>query len=136
MSLIEWTNDISVGIASIDEQHKKLIAMLNELYNASNDGLGAQAVGQTLSGLIQYTIEHFQYEEQLFAQTNYPAAEEHKREHEELTRTVMDIREKFQEKPSATMPQEVLQFLVKWILDHTMGSDKNYSAHLIAAGVK
>jgi len=136
MSLIYWNNDLSVGIPSIDAQHKKLLDLLNELHGATYQGKGQEVVGNTLAGLISYTVEHFQYEEKLFKETGYPEAEAHAAEHVILTKKVMDIHEKFKSGITTALTQEVLLFLVNWLMDHTMDSDKKYSAHLIAAGVQ
>ncbi len=71
-----------------------------------------------------------------FQETGYPDAESHAAEHAILTRKVMDIHEKLKSGSVTALTHEVLPFLVSWIMDHTMGSDKKYSAHLIAAGVR
>lgn len=136
MSLIHWNSEMSVGIPSIDAQHQRLVEMLNELHGATYQGKGHEVVGDTLTGLMNYTIEHFAYEEKLFQETSYPDAEAHAAEHATLTRKVMDIHEKFKSGVTTALTQEVLLFLVNWVMDHTMDSDKKYSAHLIAAGVR
>lgn len=136
MPLIHWNNDMSVGIPSIDAQHKKLVDMLNDLYDATHLGKGNEVVGQTLRALKTYTVDHLQYEERLFLVTKYPGAEAHAAEHAILTRKVLDIHEKFECSDTTAVTKEVLLFLVNWIMDHTMDSDKKYSAHLIAAGVQ
>lgn len=127
---------MSVGIPSIDAQHKKLVELLNELHGATYQGKGHEVVGNTLAGLMDYTVEHFAYEEKLFQETGYPAAETHAAEHIVLTRKLADIYEKYKSGVTTALTQEVLLFLVNWIMDHTMDSDKKYSAHLIAAGVR
>ena len=127
---------MSVGIPSIDAQHKTLVAMLNELYDAAHSGKKDGAVGSTLAALKDYTVKHLQYEERLFQETSYPDAEAHAAEHATLTRKVMGIHEKFKNGVTTALTQEVLLFLVNWVMDHTMDSDKKYSAHLIAARVQ
>jgi hemerythrin len=134
--LIAWNNEMSIGIESIDAQHKKLVALINDLYVASNEGLGKEFLGRTLDGLIAYTIEHFNHEEGLFLKTDYPDAEEHIKEHAKLKDDVMAIKAKFESGDTATLSEEVLRFLVKWLMNHTLGMDKHYRAHLIAAGVQ
>ena len=74
MPLMEWTDKLSVGVPSIDAQHKKLVSMANTLYDAMKAGHGKEILDETLAGLINYTVTHFKYEEKLFAQTGYPAS--------------------------------------------------------------
>lgn len=136
MPLIHWNNDMSVGIPSIDAQHKKLLDMLNDLYDAAHLGKGNEVVGPTLRALKGYTVDHLQYEERLFLATKYPDAEAHAAEHAILTRKVLDIHKKFECGDATAVTKEVLLFLVNWIMDHTMDSDKKYSAHLIAVGIQ
>lgn len=135
MAIIHWNDDLSVGIASIDLQHKKLLDLLNELHSATYDGTGNEVVRDTLDELIRYTDYHFQYEEKLFKETGYPEAEAHVAEHTLLIQKVTALHEKFKSGATTALTQEVLLFLVNWLIQHTMGSDKKYSAHLIAAGV-
>jgi len=135
MSLIEWNSSLSVGIPSIDEQHKILLAMINDLHTASIEGHGAAVIGQTLAGLVRYTVEHFQYEERLFSQTNYAGAQEHILEHADLVLKVEEINTKFMGGATESLSEETLKFLVTWLMNHTLGSDKDYSAHFIAAGI-
>ena len=127
---------MSVGIGSIDDQHRKLFSMFNDLHTASVHGKGAEVIGDTLKGLIQYTVEHFKYEEKLFQETKYPEAREHADEHAVLAKKVIDIQAKFRFGASEALSEETLFLLVKWLMDHTMSSDKKYSQHLIAAGIK
>jgi len=71
-----------------------------------------------------------------FARTAYPAAAAHKKEHDDLTKQVLDVKKKFQEGATATLSMEVLNFLRKWLLNHIQGSDKKYGPHLNAKGIK
>ena len=55
MPLMNWTEKLSVGVAVIDDDHKKLVAMVNELYDAMQAGRGKDTLGRILDGLVQYT---------------------------------------------------------------------------------
>ena len=61
--LLEWTEELSVGVPSIDEQHKVLIRLLNELFDATQAERGQTLLGKVLNELADYTVYHFQYEE-------------------------------------------------------------------------
>ncbi len=136
MPMMEWTDKLSVGVPSIDAQHKKLVAMANELYDAMKAGHGKDVLNKTLDGLIGYTVTHFNYEEKLFAQTGYPATAPHKKEHEDLKKQVLEIQEKMKAGVSFSQSMQVMDFLKKWLTNHIMVVDKAYGPHLTAKGIK
>jgi hemerythrin-like metal-binding protein len=135
MPLMTWTDRLSVGVKVLDEDHKRLIAMVNELYDAMQAGQGREALGRILDGLVRYTKEHFVREEKFFAQSGYPATAPHKQEHDALTQQVIEVQRKYAAGSAATLTLEVLQFLKKWLINHIQGSDQKYRAHLNARGI-
>ncbi len=136
MPLMEWHETLSVGVSIIDDEHKMIVEMLNELYDAMLARHSEEALGKVLDGLVAYTASHFKHEEALFAKTGYSAAAEHKIEHADLIKQVLDVQKKYQEGPTATLSTEVLKFLRKWLLTHIHDSDKKYGPHLNANGIK
>lgn len=132
-----WSDEISVGIEEIDEQHKQLISIINRLYNA----IIYTAEGQTevvkalMEELTQYTLVHFAVEESLFRIFDYPEYEAHFRHHENLRQQVIDINEKIQRgEEQGTI--DLMSFLRKWLRNHIMVEDKRYSPYLINQGIK
>jgi hemerythrin len=136
MALMNWNEKMSVGVAVIDDEHKKLVAMLNDLYDGVQAGKGAAALGKVLDGLIAYTAAHFKHEEEFFAKTGYPAAAAHKKEHDDLTKQVLDVQAKYKSGVSGTLSLEVMNFLKTWLIKHIQGSDKAYGPHLNSKGIR
>jgi hemerythrin-like metal-binding protein len=136
MPLIEWSNELSVGIDSIDEQHKKLVNMINALNDAMLTGSSNELLGKIFTGLAAYTQKHFSYEENMFAEHGYSDSEEHKRQHNELIAQVIELKERFMENPQGTISADLMQFLKRWLTNHIMRTDKEYSEFLRAKGVK
>jgi hemerythrin len=136
MPLMTWTEKLSVGVGMLDEDHKRLVAMVNELYEAMQAGHGRDSLGRILDGLVRYTREHFAREEKLFAQTGYPATALHKQEHDALTRQVLEVQRKHAAGSATTLSLEVMQFLKNWLIKHIQGSDQKYRAHLNANGIR
>ena len=134
VALLNWTPDMSVGVSVLDEDHKKLIAMINELHSGMLAGHSNEVVGGVLRKLANYTVEHFRREEALFAQTGYPAAGAHQREHEKLKTQVTAEIQKFQS-GAAGLGMETLNFLRDWLKHHIQESDKCYGPHLNARGI-
>lgn len=134
MSLLSWNDQYSVNIKKIDEQHKILINLINDLHDAMKQGKGKDVMGSILDELANYTVHHFAYEEKLFVEKNYPLTKQHKLEHDKLVSEVSNLQKSFKN-GETIMTMEVLSFLKKWLNDHIIGSDKKYTAHLNAQGI-
>ena len=134
MPLIEWNDSFSVGIPSIDEQHKRLVNMLNALQDAISEERGEKVLYEIFEGLVVYTEKHFSYEEQLLVDHQYPEAEKHRREHAVLYEQAATLRKRF-ESGEGYISESLIEFLKLWLNEHIQGSDKRYSAYLIAQGV-
>jgi hemerythrin len=72
MELIKWKDVFSVKVSEVDNQHKKLIGLINQLYDAMRVGKGREVLGSVLTELVNYTIYHFSTEERLFREYGYP----------------------------------------------------------------
>lgn len=135
MALFEWQDDYSVKVPSIDAQHRTLVQMLNELHDGMTGGAAAEVLSSLLDRLADYTVKHFAYEEELFAQTGFPQAPQHIAEHQALVAKVVALKAKHAaHQVSITM--DLMRFLKDWLIRHILGSDKAYSGHLVERGVK
>lgn len=135
MALIDWSPKMSVGIASIDADHRKLVVLVNDLYEAMSVGEGSKVLDRVLDELIQYTRTHFVREEGLFRTHGYEHEAEHKAEHDKLLRTVDDLRRRV-DAGERVSPVATGSFLKQWLTEHIQGSDMAYSAFLISRGVR
>ncbi len=133
---LEWNENLSVGVPSVDEQHKALLGLLNDLSDATQAGRGQVVLGKVLKELADYTVYHFKYEESLFAQTGYRAAPDHLKEHDDLRRLVQDLSQKHEDGASGILSEELLKVLRRWLYMHIMGSDKKFGPHLVSMGIK
>ena len=136
MPLMEWNEKLSVGIAQFDNEHKKLVGMVNNLFDAVQAGRGKEQLGPILDGLISYTKTHFANEEKYMTQHAFPEMAAHKAEHDALTKQVLDVEKKFRAGATAVLSMEVMNFLKNWLVKHIMGTDKHYGPYLNARGVK
>lgn len=135
MSLIKWSKDYSVGIASIDEHHKIIIDYINELFAATERGEIEQVISRVLDGLLEYTEVHFVYEEDLFEMFGYQTSSEHHDEHQKFI-VRLDRLIKDHKLGKVAIGMEVMDFLKQWLLNHILKSDMAYSQFLIEKGVK
>ena len=135
ISPITWSDEISVGVESIDNQHKKLVSMINALHNAIADGKDIEVLEEIFNGLFDYTDKHFSYEEELSKKHGYPDVEDHKEEHAELIYQV--ARHKSMLGSGGLFRGELLvDFLQFWLINHIKTSDMKFASFLIEKGVK
>lgn len=134
-NLIDWTDDLSVGIQEIDEQHRILVGLLNRLYQAIITRTDNSVMNEILRELTEYTVVHFAVEESLMRIFDYPDYDEHKQHHQELTQQVFELKNKVKSgKTSVSM--EVLNFLRHWLTNHIQMEDKRYAPFFLARGLK
>lgn len=130
-----WDAKYSVGITRLDDQHRRLLQMLNNLQQAMLGGKSREVISRIVEELVQYTKTHFTSEEAYFQMYGYPEAEAHKREHQEFIQKVHHFQSELA-KGKASLSIEVLQFLSDWTKTHILGSDKKYGPFLQSKGVR
>ena len=126
MAFMDWTDDLSVGIKEIDSQHQRLIQIINTLYDAMKAGKGQEVLGKTLDELVNYTVYHFQVEENYFQKFNYPEKDAHKIQHQKFVEKIEQSHTEFQN-GSISVATSLLPFLSKWLFSHIRGTDKKYT---------
>lgn len=130
-----WNNNLSVQIKQIDDQHKKLVGMVNELHRAMKSKKSNAVMGGILDRLIEYTATHFATEEKLFAKYGYPEEKPHVEMHKKLVAQALDIQKKFKA-GNALISMELMDFLKDWLVNHIQKTDMKYSSFLRGHGVK
>jgi hemerythrin-like metal-binding protein len=131
-----WRDEYAVGVAQIDEQHRRLIEMIASFYEAlATREKTQQALGDLLAGLLEYTRYHFSTEEGLMQRTSYPQLEAHKREHAGFVTKVSDMEERFV-RGRLVLSLEATVFVREWLSRHILVVDKVLGRHLNAHGVQ
>ncbi len=125
MSLIVWNDDLKIGINEIDTQHKKLVDLLNELYDAMQAGKSKEVMGKVIIELSNYTITHFSNEERYFKQFGYVDIEDHMLAHKSFINKIKGFRNDFQA-GDISVSSEMMRYLKDWITKHINVSDRKY----------
>lgn len=133
--LIQWTPAFEIGIQEIDEQHRTLVGLLNQLNEAIREHQGSQASREILDRLAEYTRTHFLLEESLMRVSHYPGFEGHRHQHEELIGQVHALQQKL-DSGKASISFELLHFLQVWLTRHINESDQRFGAHFLATDLK
>ena len=133
--LMTWTDELSVGIALIDEQHKVLLGLINELHSAMRARKSDAALSSIVARLKEYTVKHFGQEEEFFDRHGYPNTASHKAMHAKLVQQVLDF-ESDLKNGRAKVTLDIMRFLKDWLMSHIMGADKNYGPFLNSKGIR
>jgi len=126
-----WDESYSVNIRDIDEQHKKLLSLLNSVVLANNNG---ESVDSVVDELVDYTVKHFGFEEGLLSEHGYPDIGKHKQIHGALIKRATSIIGSM-DTNSTDSVEKLIEFLVSWIVNHIKGTDMKYREFLNKKGV-
>jgi hemerythrin len=136
MPEIQWSDDLSVGIDLIDEQHQMLIQRLNDVSAAVEAHHGVEKIAKTLDFLVDYTNFHFSTEEKHMTANQYPGLEDHQTGHQELITTLADLEQDFgEEGATQALADSVNTFLWNWLIKHIKGVDVKFGAFLREKGI-
>lgn len=128
---IEWTEDLAVGSKEIDDQHKELFRMINQMLEACNQGKGKEVLEEILGFLEKYVVTHFGTEERLMQQYNYPDYPSHKNHHEQFIKSFMDLKKEMTTTgPGTHIVIMTNRTVVGWLNSHIRNVDKLLGAFL------
>jgi hemerythrin-like metal-binding protein len=131
--LFVWEKSYETGIDQIDEDHKQLVKLINDLYEAMQDGSGGALLLPIFSALKHYTETHFTREERFMTTCDAPEQESHFREHKQMARQLADLERRHRE-GEAAISLQTLSFLRDWLKTHICVIDKAMTSHAIVKG--
>jgi hemerythrin len=134
MAYIEWNDSYSIGVKDMDDQHKKLIDLINQLHDAMKTGQASKEAGAILKGLVDYTHYHFTAEEKYLEKETYPGLLNQQKMHKvfiaQIEQYQIDLNNK-----SLTIGVKMSQFLKDWLMTHIINEDKKYGQFMNAKGL-
>ncbi|MBB4266931.1 bacteriohemerythrin [Roseospira visakhapatnamensis] len=134
MALIEWKERMSVGVEALDNDHRKLIGLLNQLHDVMRSERSDETPSQIVRELVKYTEYHFDCEERLMRLSRYPDYEAHVRIHRDLKRRLVSFEQKLLSVPeSEALILPLFDFLSDWLMRHILREDMKYRPYLTRA---
>jgi len=129
--IVVWDEKYATGIDLIDNQHKELFFLTNELFRAC---LGGESVVQgvfkeTMGRMVDYVRFHFSAEQDLLQKINYPDYQEHKKQHDTLVMKILEAVKEYSE-GKKLVPNQFVRTLRDWILSHIAHYDKLYASYI------
>lgn len=139
-NLITWNNSLELGLTIVDEEHKILIQLINELHVINN--LNKVSMSQPRDALLKcalrkladYTQTHFVVEEEFMRVYKYPETDEHRRAHQAFIDRIASLTESIED-GGIDLPNSLMSFLKNWLSAHILQIDKKLVNFLVAKGV-
>ena len=129
--IISWDDAWSVGVDSIDDDHKQLVEILQKLFGALITVQTKTYLKKLVDELVNYTKYHFDREEMILAKYDYPLLDEHKDQHSQLFQSVAATKDEILEKGSTEeLGDEIYAFLKGWLVNHILDEDMQYKDFL------
>jgi|TARA_Y100000310_G_scaffold286289_1_gene310321 hemerythrin len=134
MHKIEWSESFSVGVKTLDDQHKTLIAMINALIDASDGEDASDVLSASIASMIEYAATHFDEEERLMLEYDYPDYETQRRQHGEFIAKTGEFIERTAKFGAdgglhvSSISDEALDYLQEWWLHHILEEDMEYKS--------
>lgn len=138
--MITWDEKYSIGIETIDNQHKELIALIDKLSDLLTNAVQGQDIYDDMMALIadlrDYTVYHFGYEEKIFESIGYSNTAAHKAEHKKLIEEIENLDVRSLDEDQIVAGKGILKFLITWVFKHISGTDFLYRDEFTANGIK
>jgi len=133
--LFEWDDTYSIDIKLIDDQHKILIDLINQLHTAFKQGRAKKQFKTIIKGLVDYADYHFGVEEKYFEEFGYEHIDSHKEFHKEFVDKLNTFQQDFNSNKTE-VTYELMQYLKDWLIEHIVVEDKKYSGLFKDKGIK
>lgn len=123
--LIFWSDKYNLGVHVIDEQHKKMIWIINKLYCSMQTYTEKEDMREIMKELVDYANYHFTTEEEYFSKFNYEGAEEHIKTHHMYHEQIEEFSKEYYENDTM-LATKMMDFLRAWWTEHILGIDREY----------
>ncbi len=130
-----WEDKYSVGVEEIDNQHKHLFEIVNEIFDGMGKGMTEEKLLKIISALVEYKKGHFETEEKYFVKFNYENTGEHVKQHHYFDSRIEEIIKKHQGDVDG-LAFELVDFIEDWLIVHLMEADQKYKECFAEHGLK
>lgn len=132
---MKWNENYSIDIKEIDDQHKKLFGYIDDYMDAIRKKKSKEGLQKLINNLLNYTLVHFNNEEEYFVKFSYADSVNHKKQHTFFIEKIKDINIRL-EQGKMVLPVEISNFLRDWLLKHIQIEDKKYASCFKENGLK
>lgn len=125
-----WTEDLSVGVDLIDQQHKTWFEKADQLFEAGKQGKAKEFIAQMLQFLDEYTKMHFHDEEKYMLSIHYPEYETQKKLHSGFIEELAKLKKEYEQSGgNIVVIINANQMVINWLTKHISTQDKKIGAY-------
>ncbi len=135
MKAFQWDDRLSIGIQSLDNDHKHIIDLINSLAETMTANECAEKLPDIFDQLVNYVLTHFDREEQLMQRVQYPGLEKHQLQHKKLASKLTQLKEQANSQDMGFISFELAEFLRSWLLNHIAMDDLQLRPYFAEAGL-
>lgn len=122
---MQWTQNLSIGVDAIDEQHKKLFEMTDQLFEAGKNNKAKEFIVELLNFLDDYTKKHFSDEEKFMLKLGYPGYQQQKKAHDEFIQQIKILKKDYESSGgNIVLIINANQIVLDWLINHISKEDK------------
>jgi len=126
-----WTEDLSVGVDLIDQQHKIWFEKANQLFDAGKNGKAKEFISQMLDFLDEYTKMHFRDEEKYMLSIQYPEYETQKKLHTNFIAELAKLKSEYAKSGgNIAVIINANQMVINWLIQHISTQDKKIGQYV------
>jgi hemerythrin len=130
MPFTKWTDELSIGIPELDEEHKQWLEILNELHDAMGDNTDEKLIKDIIKRMLEYSVMHLTHEEMHMLEHKYHLFEAHKEKHNRLIHKVELLLDRVNGNSTFRLTVETVLLLKHWLTNHIMVTDKKYGEYV------
>jgi hemerythrin len=127
--VIQWSKEMELNIPEIDNQHKKLVYLLNKFYSENKAGVHEKAIEDFLKELRDYLSFHLDWEEKFLEEIGFDDIENHKKTHDLFKKFYAEEVNKYLKNKDEKALRELVAFTLSWLYTHIMKSDRKYAQY-------
>ncbi len=135
MEKIHWRDEFSVGVKELDDQHKKLITMINALIAEESSLTDPETIANLLTRMNDYALEHFRAEEYLMAEYGFHRKKQQEKQHRAFIAKTASFCSSSDIGPNI-LSVALLEYLSTWLIDHILTEDMQYKKFFAEKGVR
>ncbi|SEA62202.1 methyl-accepting chemotaxis protein [Desulfuromusa kysingii] len=122
--MFQWKDEYNTGVALMDKQHRRLVDLINQLFQCMRDGGDRMVLAEVVDELVDYTVTHFRAEEDVMRKYNYPDFEAHQQIHKSFVEKVGVYANKLKS-GERLPPADIYNFLKDWLINHIEKQDRD-----------
>ena len=123
--MVEWYDRFNVNISILDEEHKKFFDLIYKTTKEESFSNNPKGALEVLDEMTEYALEHFKTEENYMEKFHFTGYQSHKNEHIDFVNTTTDYKNRAAGGDDQVI-SEILEYLLKWLVNHIQVTDRKY----------